>query len=135
MEMSLGDRIRWVRERALGLTIAELSTEMARIGSHVSANSISRYEREVRIPDVGYVRVLSEMSGVSTDWMLKGENPRGAQGELSYAIQRLERLTEELREAERQLQVPQTERGGSTIREVPVHRLEQVGSDAPVRPK
>jgi transcriptional regulator with XRE-family HTH domain len=135
MESSLGDRMRWVRERALGLTIAELATEMARSGSHVSANSISRYEREVRIPDVEYVRVLSEMSGVSTDWILKGENPRGAQGELSYVIQRLERLTEELREAERQGAAPQAERGGSAIREVPFHRLEQVGNDAPIKPR
>lgn len=135
MEMSLGDRMRWVRERSLGLTIAELATEMARSGSQVSANSISRYEREVRIPDVEYVRVLSELSGVSTDWMLKGENPGGAQGELSYVIQRLERLTEELREAERRGLAPQVERGGSAIREIPIHRMEPVGSDAPIKPR
>ncbi len=64
--MSLGQRIR-VSRQALGLSLRELASK---IDNRVSAQAISKYERDVSIPSSGVLIALAVALGVSEDYLV-----------------------------------------------------------------
>ena len=65
---TIGDRIRYLREMH-GISQGEIAKEFS-----LSDNSIiSKYELNKRIPPMDVVVDYSTKFGVSTDWILKGE--------------------------------------------------------------
>ena len=64
--MSLGQRIR-VSRQALGLSLRDLESK---IDNRVSAQAISKYERDESIPSSGVLIALAGALGVSEDYLV-----------------------------------------------------------------
>lgn len=69
--MILADKIIDLRKKS-GLSQEELAEKMG-----VSRQSVSKWESAQSIPDLNKILVLSEIFGVSTDYLLKDENDSG----------------------------------------------------------
>jgi len=63
--MTIGDRIRQLRGR---LTQEEFGTKLGISGQH-----ISRYEKNQSIPSIEVAMKISELYGVTLDWIYKGK--------------------------------------------------------------
>ena len=63
--MSIGQRVR-VSRRAAGLSLRDLE---ARIGNRVTAQAISKYERDEATPSSGVIIALADALGVSVDYL------------------------------------------------------------------
>ena len=72
--MNISDRIRELRKKN-GLSQEELADRLG-----VSRQAISKWESEGSLPDIDKVIRLSECFEVSTDYILKGEEPAGGIG-------------------------------------------------------
>jgi len=66
MEMSLGDRIRYLR-KSKKLTLAELATILGR-----SINSIYRWEHDLAIPKKSAIEAITKYFKISQEWLLSG---------------------------------------------------------------
>lgn len=67
---TLGKRIRSLREKK-GLNQSELAHELGL----ESPMAVSKYEKDQREPDVAKLIKVSDLFGVSMDWLLTGEGP------------------------------------------------------------
>ena len=63
--MSIGQRVK-VSRRAAGLSLRDLE---ARIGNRVTAQAISKYERDEATPSSGVIIALADALGVSVDYL------------------------------------------------------------------
>ena len=65
--MSLGERIALARKQA-GLSQEQLGEKLG-----VSRQAVSKWESSQTNPDVAYVAQMCRLLGVSSDWLLLGE--------------------------------------------------------------
>lgn len=72
-----GQRVRWIRQDVLGLSMDRLIDAVRPLGVRVSKSAVGRYERGVRSMDVDFAAALAELSGISVDWIVRGEGARG----------------------------------------------------------
>ena len=73
---TLGKKIKFIRDK-LGLNQSQLAKELGL----ESAMAISKYESDQREPDISKLIKLSEIGGVSLDWLLTGEGEMTRQSE------------------------------------------------------
>lgn len=69
---TLGERIRFVRGATPQTTFSET------IG--INQNTLSRYERNERVPDADFIKLICETTGISSSWLLFGEGPIRSEG-------------------------------------------------------
>lgn len=70
---TLPGRLKFVREEVMkGTTVDDLAEKLADHGFDVSDASVSRYENGQRRPGFDYLVALSEVSGESLDFLVKG---------------------------------------------------------------
>lgn len=78
---TLPDRLRWVREHILHVSGEDLTAQLARLPEpwrlRVQSYTVTRYETGARAPSIDYLAALSELSGCSLDWLVKGVSDRG----------------------------------------------------------
>lgn len=72
--MNLGEKIFYCRRRA-GFSQEQLAERLG-----VSRQAVSKWENGDSEPELGKLRLLAEAFGVSTDWLLSGEEPEDAGG-------------------------------------------------------
>ena len=82
---AMGERIQQLR-KAAGLSQEQLAEKL-----DVSRQSVSKWELNDAVPELAKVIAISELFGVSTDELLKGKAPGGAEGE-GTAIEKIARL-------------------------------------------
>lgn len=72
-------RVAWTREHILRMPRDELASALRALpdGVQVQGYSIARYEEGKRTIPVEYLAALSELSGVSLDYLIAGRTPRG----------------------------------------------------------
>lgn len=70
--MKLGERLQALR-RAAGLSQEQLAEKL-----NVSRQAISKWERDESLPDAEKIVALSDLFGVTTDQLLRGEAPAAA---------------------------------------------------------
>lgn len=74
-------RIAWARDVVLRMTHEELTEALARLPEPRRfarpPYNVSRYETGARPVPLAYYRALSELSGISLDWLIEGRTPRG----------------------------------------------------------
>lgn len=96
---TLQGRITWARDRALHMRGDELAEALARLPGpwrhDVQPYTVSRYERGTRPVSLEYLAALSELSGLSLDWLVKGEGERGTALD---AIHRMQVALNQIRE-------------------------------------
>lgn len=73
--MNVAERIQYLR-KAKGMSQEELAN---RIG--VSRQAVSKWESEQSMPDLEKIVLMSDLFGVTTDYLLKGIEPAGAPGQ------------------------------------------------------
>ncbi|MCL1987196.1 MAG: helix-turn-helix domain-containing protein [Firmicutes bacterium] len=66
--MRIGEKIRFIRQQS-GMSQEKLSELL-----YISRQSVSAWEREERLPSLENIVQLSEIFGVSTDYLLKSGN-------------------------------------------------------------
>lgn len=73
------DRMTWARDHVLGMSRDRLASALAALPEpvHVQGYSIARYEEGRRSVPVEYLAALSEISGVSLDYLIAGRAPVG----------------------------------------------------------
>lgn len=93
-------RIAWTRERLLRMSADEVVRALSALPDPVRydrpAYNVSRYETGARPVPLDYYRALSELSGVSLDWLIEGRAPRGT------AVDALRRVRHALDQIEEQ---------------------------------
>lgn len=98
----LSDRLRWVRERVLRVSGEDLAAQLARLPEpwrhRVQPYTVARYETGTRAPSLNYLAALSELSGCSLDWLIKGEEGKGTALD---AIRRMRHALDQIEEAYR----------------------------------
>lgn len=62
-----GKRLRWLREKK------KISRRVLADFIITSKNSVARYERGERVPDIAVVARMAEFFGVSLDWIISGK--------------------------------------------------------------
>lgn len=87
--VSVGERIRFIRKRVLGLTQEGFSKLLG-----VSHDMVSAYERGVYEPSLGVLQQMAELGGCSVEWLLtgKGKAPPGCQEVLKPGEELIELL-------------------------------------------
>lgn len=76
---SLGERLRWVRTEALGMTSeAELAQRLQELPDEErpeasSQASVNRYERGLRSPPISFALAVARLGRVNPKWLLLGE--------------------------------------------------------------
>ncbi len=74
-------RMVWTREQVLGMSRDTLASALLALPDPmrvaVQGYSIARYEEGKRAVPVDYLAALSELSGVSLDYLIAGRHPRG----------------------------------------------------------
>jgi len=99
--MTIGERIKNLRQAA------EMSQEQLASRLYVSRQCVSKWERDAAAPCVYSVVRISEIFGVTTDFLLKNELPLGNFGGLErrrvYTM--AERVTKKAEQAERRKKV------------------------------
>lgn len=66
---TVGARLKWVRERKLGMTADEL---VAALGERWSRRSVYRYESDERVPDASYAGELCVLANMGVTWVVTG---------------------------------------------------------------
>ena len=69
--MNLGERLTKLR-RSKGLSQEQLAEEL-----YLTRQTISKWELNQSTPDIDYLAKLSDYFGVTTDYLIKGEQPKG----------------------------------------------------------
>ena len=77
-EMSLGQRLKWVREKRLKRSAYRLVDDLKAVGVDIESHTtVYRYEKG-RMPPADYVAALAELAGMTTDEIMR---PGRAQGD------------------------------------------------------
>lgn len=75
--MNIADRIQYLRKQK-GLSQEEMADKIG-----VSRQAVSKWESEQTTPDIDKIIIMSELFGVTTDYILKGIEPVKAENEKS----------------------------------------------------
>lgn len=90
-------RIEWARDQVLRLEREDLADALARLPEpwryETNWDNIRRYERGRRAVPIDYLTALSELSGVSLDYLIAGRAPRGTAPD---AIRRMRRALDQI---------------------------------------
>lgn len=100
---ALPTRLLWVRERVLRASSDDVAVQLARLPDpwrhDTRAKNVTRYERGERTPPIEYLAALSELSGCSLDWLVKGQGGKGgAQDAIRRMRQALDAIEEQYRD-------------------------------------
>lgn len=73
--MNIADRIQNLR-KSKGISQEELADKMG-----VSRQAVSKWESQQSTPDIGKIIIMSDYFGVTTDYLLKGGDPKPEENE------------------------------------------------------
>lgn len=98
---SLAARLKWVREKVLGVKLREMADRLTASGAAVTHVTVGRYESdgpEGRVPGADYVEAVARLGGVDAGWLLTGAGtPDGEPDEVDdfveYALGIVRRVT------------------------------------------
>jgi hypothetical protein len=92
-------RIAWTRDQLLRMSADELVHALSALPEPERydrpAYNVSRYETGARPIPLEYFRALSELSGLSLDWLIAGRTPRGTAPD---AIRRMRHALDQIEE-------------------------------------